>query len=332
MARRVRVVVVNYDGGAHLRRSLRALDAQSEADLEVVVVDNASTDNSSACVEEFDDRFALLALSENIGFAAANNRGVEGATAPLIATLNPDAFPAPDWLETLCAVAADQPDIAMFGSTQIRDGDPSRFDGVGDAYAFAGLPWRGDYGRPVAPLPDLAETFSPCAAAALYRRAAFERAGGFDESFFCYCEDVDLGFRLRLLGERCLQVGNARVRHVGSASSGARSDITIYHGARNRIWVMVKNMPLPLLIVAVPAHVGALVWMTLRAASRAGGLGEIRALWRGVLHALCGLRPVLRKRRQIQRSATVGWLTIARAMTWSPWRYLSRRADLRPLD
>jgi N-acetylglucosaminyl-diphospho-decaprenol L-rhamnosyltransferase len=331
-APRVRLIVVNFNSGAHLSRCLEALDAQSEADFEVVIVDNDSTDLSAVCVGEFDGRFRLLSLSENVGFAAANNLGAEGATAPFLTTLNPDAFPEPDWLERLCAAAAEHPSITMFGSTQINDRDPSRFDGVGDAYAFAGLPWRGDYGRPVGPLPDLAETFSPCAAAALYRREAIERAGGFDESFFCYCEDVDLGFRLRLLGERCLQVGNARVRHVGSASSGARSDFTIYHGARNRIWVIVKNMPLPLLMISVPFHGAALFWMTLRAAFRTNGFAEIRAMWRGVADALRGLGPVLRKRREIQRSATVGWLTIARAMTWSPLRYLRRRADLRPLD
>ena len=87
-----------------------------------------------------------------------------------------------------------------------------------------------------------------------------------------------------------------------------------------------------LLAVAVPAHAAALIWMALRAACRAGGLAEIRTMWRGVVDSLLGLRPMLRKRRDIQRSATVSWLTIARAMTWSPWRYLTRRADLRPVD
>ncbi|MDP6952452.1 MAG: glycosyltransferase family 2 protein [Alphaproteobacteria bacterium] len=329
MSPQVRVIVVNHNGGADLRRCLEALSAQTMTEFEVIVVDNASSDGSAVCVKDADGRFTLLPLSENVGFAAANNRGAEDVNAELIATLNPDAFPQADWLERLCAAAADHRDVAMFGSTQISDRDPSRFDGVGDAYLSAGIPWRGEHGRAVTPLPPLAKTFSPCAAAALYRRDAFESIGGFDEAFFCYCEDIDLGFRLRLQGQRCFQVADARVRHIGSASTGKRSTFAIYHGARNRIWVMVKNMPLPLLVIALPLHAVTLLPLTLRAAMHRG---EIRAMWRGVWHALLGLGPMLRKRREIQRSATVGWLTIARAMTWSPWRYLGRRADLRPLD
>ena len=332
MSPEVRVIVVNHNGGADLRRCLEALSVQTMRNFEVIVVDNASKDNSADCVASFDRRFALHSLDQNIGFAAANNRGSEDANTHLVATLNPDAFPQPSWLERLCAAAADHRDVAMFGSVQINARDPSLFDGVGDAYLCAGIPWRGEHGRTVRPLPSLAGTFSPCAAAALYRRDAFESIGGFDEAFFCYCEDIDLGFRLHLKGQRCLQVADARVRHVGSASTGKRSAFAIYHGTRNRIWVMVKNMPLPLLIVALPSHALALVLLTLRAAYRRRGLGEIRAMWCGVLHALLGLGPMLCKRRDIQRSATVSWLTIARAMTWSPWRYLTRRADLRPVD
>ncbi len=327
-----RIIIVNHNGGAFLERCLQSVSAQTMSDFEVVVVDNASSDGSEAAVSDFDDRFELLRLGENAGFALANNKGAEGAEASLLVTLNPDAFPDRNWLSALCDASTAFPEVAMFGSVQLSDRDPSQFDGVGDAYMIAGIPWRGENGRSAHSLPKLAETFSPCAAAAVYRREAFTTVGGFDSSFFCYCEDIDLAFRLRLRGQHCFQVADARVRHVGSASTGKRSDFAIYHGARNRIWVMAKNMPLPLLIIALPLHALALVLLTLRAAFRRGGLGEIRAMWGGVATALAGLRPMLRKRREIQRSATVGWLTIARAMTWSPWRYLSRRADLRPLD
>ena len=94
------------------------------------------------------------------------------------------------------------------------------------------------------------EVFSPCAAAALYARPSFEREGGFDESFFCYLEDVDLGFRLRLRGERCVQVRRAEVLHAGSAISGHLSEFSVFHSYRNRIWLFAKNVPWPL----APAH------------------------------------------------------------------------------
>jgi len=113
--------------------------------------------------------------------------------------------------------------------------------------------------------------FSPCAAAALYRRDTFEAAGGFAESFFCYLEDVDLGFRLWLAGHQIVQVGDARVSHAGSAISGRTSAFTVYHSARNGIVLLLRCMPSPLLALALPLHLLAQLWLTAR--SPAGWLG-----------------------------------------------------------
>lgn len=327
----MRVVVVNHNGGADLARCVAALAAQRFAEFEAVIVDNGSRDGSIEALAGLDGRFRVLALGANLGFAAASNRGAEGAVAPWLATLNPDAFAEPGWLEALMAAAARHPEVAMFGSTQISARDPGRFDGTGDAYFFAGFPWRGNHGRAIFDLPAEAETFAPCGAAALWRRDAFARAGGFDERFFCYCEDVDLAFRLRLAGERCVQVGAARVHHVGSAASGVRSPFTVYHGARNRIWTLAKNMPPPLFALAVPAHAFALAYLALRMLARRGGLIELAAMWRGVRDALRGLAPVLAERRRIQAGRRAVWRAVARALCWSPVRYLRRAADLRRL-
>ena len=147
------------------------------------------------------------------------------------------------------------PDAVMFGSTQIDAADIRRLDGAGDVYHASGLVWRGHHGAPVGSLPPEGEVFAPCAAAALYRRDLFLEAGGFDEGFFCYCEDVDLGFRLRLLGHKCIQVAGARVHHVGSAITGRRSTFATYHSTRNRIWMFVKNMPMALLVPLLPLHI-----------------------------------------------------------------------------
>lgn len=128
----------------------------------------------------------------------------------------------------------------------------------------------------------MAQTFSPCAAAAAYRREIFFSAGGFDSSFFCRCEDIDRAFHLRLRGHYCAQITDAGVRHIGSASNGQRSAFSIYHGTRNRIWVMAKNMPLPLLVFSVLLHATALILFTQQAAFRRGGKSEIKAMWLGV--------------------------------------------------
>ena len=329
---RVRVVVINHNAGRHLARCIAALRAQTFADFEAVIADNGSTDGSVTTLPPLDARFRIVEFGENLGFAAANNRAAAGAETQWIVTLNPDAFPEPDWLAALLSAAEAFPDVVMFGSTQISDADPSRFDGTGDAYFFAGFPWRGDYGRRIRELPDFAETFSPCAAAAMWRRDAFESAGGFDERYFCYCEDVDLGFRLRAQGERCVQVAAARVRHVGSASTGTRSTFTVFHGARNRIWTMVKSMPLPLLLPALPAHAFGILYLTLRALFRTGGVREATATLRGVGHALVELRPVLADRSRLRSKSHAGNWRLAAAMTWSPLCYLRRAADLRSIS
>ena len=322
----VRVIVVNYNGGPLLQRCLRALASQTFEDFEVVVADNASTDGSLAGAITDDRRFRFVELHANLGFAAANNRGARDCTAPLIATLNPDAFAEPDWLEKLMAASRRHAGAVMFGSTQIDAADAGKIDGSGDAFLAAGFAWRGNHGHAIGDLPPEGECFSPCAAAALYRTDAFRDAGGFDERFFCYYEDVDLAFRLRLSGGRCIQVADAVVRHVGSGLTGRRSDFVRFHSARNRVWLFVKNMPAPLLWPLLPAHLVLQVAILARAAVR----GHFRPTWRGLAEALRDLSPVLRSRRQVQAGRRVSWTAIAGALTWSPLKLLRRDHDVRP--
>jgi GT2 family glycosyltransferase len=269
----------------------------------------------------------VLALGANLGFAAANNRGAAGAATPWLATLNPDAFPEPDWLARLLAAAEAHPGAVMLGSTQLLADAPDRFDGTGDCYLAWGFAWRGDHRRPTggAPYPAGAG-FAPCAAAALYDRAAFESAGGFDERYFCYLEDVDLAFRLRLAGGRCFQAGDAVVRHVSSGIVGRGSDFALYHGARNQLWTFAKDMPGPLLWLNLPGFAAIMVAMWLRLLPR----GQSGVLWRGVRDAVAGLAPILASRRDLQRDRTATIGQIARALTWNPWRFATRRGDLRP--
>lgn len=324
----VTVIVVNHNAGAWLDRCLDALLRQTDADFDVVLVDNASRDDSldRAGRHLVDSRLRLVRLDANIGFAAANNRAVAMTGATWIALLNPDAVPAPDWLARLVAATGRHPDVAAFGSTQLAALEEGRLDGAGDQYLFAGLPWRGGHGAPEAEKPAEGEVFSPCAAAALYRRDAFTAAGGFDERFFCYVEDVDLAFRLRLAGERCVQVPDAVVRHVGGASGGG-SDFARFHGVRNLIWTFVKCMPGPLFWPLLPVHVAVVAALWLRALLR----GRPGPVGRGIAAALTGLGPSFAERRRIQRARVASAGAIARAVCWSLPRYRRRAAFTRPL-
>ena len=323
-ANAVDVVVVTFNSRAHFPRLRAALAAQTHP-YRLTVIDNASRPDERPRASDMPEGAEIVQMETNTGFAAGNNFAVKRRDAPLIALLNPDAFPAPDWLERLVAAAEKNPAAAAFGSTQISADDPTHFDGLGDCYHVAGIPWRGGHGWPVDTGVQGGDTFSPCAAAALYRREVWEALGGFDERFFCYCEDVDLGFRIRLAGHRIVQVADALVHHVGGASSGKRSDFAVYHGTRNRLWTFVKNMPAPAFWPLLPAHVA--VTLCFLAISPFRGTGQ--ATWRGVGDALTGLGPILRARAANQRARRAKTSALLAAMAWSPFAMVRRAPVLR---
>ncbi len=266
--------------------------------MRVLVVDNDSHDGSEAAALGRSG-VDLLRTGANLGFAEANNRGVaELADCEWIALLNPDAFPEPEWIAALVEAAERNPEVASFASRQVLADHPGILDGTGDLYTVAGLAWRRHHGQPSADRGlESGEVFGPCGAAALYRRGAFLEAGGFDRRFFCYFEDVDLAFRLRLRGHRCLYVPGAVVHHVGSALSGYRSDFAVFHGQRNLVWTFAKNMPTPLLIRYLPHHLVMNLASIGVLAVRGQGSTAIRAKWAAVM----GLKAMLRARRDIQR-------------------------------
>ena len=262
----------------------------------------------------------------NTGFARGNNLIIAEVRTSLVALLNPDAIPEPGWVRALIEAAERHPDVAMFGSTQISMLDPSRFDGVGDNYLAVGVPWRGGYGHPVDTVPPEYEVFSPCAAAAMYRTEMFRSVGGFDERFFCYVEDVDLGFRLRLIGSCCVQVATAVVHHADGASSATRNnDFARYYGTRNMIWTFVKNMPGPLFWLLLPGHVATLMFLTIRALLR----GDAGATFQGIGAAFTDMAGIWSERCRIQSCRKVTVRAIANAMCWNPSTYLRRAPFIR---
>ncbi|MEO7107199.1 MAG: glycosyltransferase family 2 protein, partial [Rhodoferax sp.] len=198
----VTVIIVNFNGGEMICQCLEALERQSLQDFVTVVVDNNSSDGSVAAIREQHPAVVILALDSNAGFAVGVNHALRTHTnGPLVALLNPDAFPAPDWLQHLVIAANEHPEFAAFGSRMFSDEVHQYLDGVGDAYHVSGLPWRQGHGCRNGPQHESQhEIFAPCAAAALYRLEALQSVNLLDEGFFLYVEDVDLGFRLRLAG------------------------------------------------------------------------------------------------------------------------------------
>jgi GT2 family glycosyltransferase len=308
----VAVVIVNANAGALLERTLRALGRQTLAPRRVLVVDNASADGSVDGLTVRHPGVELIRLPENAGFAAANNLAVRAADdCDWIALLNPDAFPEPGWLEALARATRTAPEYAFFGSRLLKADDSGELDGTGDLYHVSGLAWRRDHGRPAeGAAPVAEEVFSPCAAAALYRRDVFLAAGGFDESYFCYYEDSDLSFRLRLAGHRCLYVPDAVVHHVGSALSGRESDFTLYHSYRNLVWTYLKNMPSPLVWLYLP-HCVLMNGLVLGGYVVRGRGKVVASAYRDALRELAR---VVRQRRAIQSRRVVSTLELRRSL------------------
>jgi GT2 family glycosyltransferase len=309
---RVAVVIVNYNAGGMLRQCLEALAAQTEPAARVLVVDNGSRDGSAeACRDDFPWAEYHM-LGANLGFARGNNVAVElVADCEWVALLNPDAFPEPRWIEAFRQAARDCPDTDAFASCMISAVNPGLVDGAGDAYRVDGLAWPRFQGEPIARLPrQREEVFSASAGAGFYRCSAFVAAGGFCERFFCYYEDVDLGFRLRLRGSRCRYLPEAVVRHMGSAITGKGSDFSVYHAHRNFVWTYARNMPGIYAWLYLPAHIAANLTSILLFIRK----GQGRVILKAKRDAILGLPGVLAERRRVQAARVAPATSVVASM------------------
>jgi len=322
----ITVVVVNYNGRDYLRGCLASLARQTFTDFETIVVDNASTDGSLEKIVERPERLTILRQDSNLGFAGGNNVGARAGRGRWLALLNPDAEAEPDWLAAMMRAVELRPSHRMVACLQVSLTDASKLDGAGDCYLAYGYAWRGGFGHPVEAAPPAGECFAPCGAAALYPRDLFLDAGGFDERYFCYHEDVDIAFRLRLMGERCQFVPEAVVRHAGSGVTGRASAFSVFHGVRNGVWTYVKNMPGGLLLLTSPVWAAGSLMLLARGAVR----GVFLPTWKGFAAAFRQIGPALASRREVRARRRVSPGVIAAMLTWNPLAYLGRSIQVRP--
>lgn len=302
----ISVLVLNWNGNTLwqgrpvLERCLESLAGQTFRDFEVLVADNASTDGSVDSLEAAWPGLRLLRFEQNLGFSKGNNRAAAQARGRWLAFLNNDAFPRPAWLAALATAIERHPQGAFFASCLVNAGDPCTIQAAGDVLHTSGYAWPRRSGTPLASLPpDLQEVFSASGAAVLYERQAFLDAGGFDEDFGSHLEDVDLGFRLRLRGQRCWLVPQAVVEHIQGASYGVESERTVYQVQRNVTWLFLADMPGGLVWKYLPLHLLATLVLLFNYMRRGRG----RAAFRARLDALKGLPRSLRKRRRVQVGA-----------------------------
>ncbi len=243
----ISIVIVNWNGERFLKACLDSVYAQGYPALEVIVVDNGSKDGSIALIKEGFPEAVLLEYPTNLGFAAGNNRAIEQATGEFILTLNNDTELAAGFLESLVASAvASSPDVGMWAPKILSMSKRDEIDSVGGLLVYGDCLAKGrgrleidsgQYDREE-------EVFFPSACAALYRKSMLDKIGLFDEDFFAYCEDTDLGLRARLAGFTALSVPGGVVYHHYSGTGGEYTPFKAYLVERNHIWVAIKCLPL----------------------------------------------------------------------------------------
>jgi GT2 family glycosyltransferase len=308
----ISVIIPNWNGAHHLPTCLNSLRAQTHDDVEIIVVDNASTDDSLEVLACYPD-VRTVALPANRGFTGACNAGFEATSGAVQVLLNNDTEVDPAWLAHVAAAFESHPEVGIVASKMLLFDRRDVFHTAGDYVTLDGLAhnrgvWQQDEGQYDHP----AYVFSACGGSAAYRTAMLEEIGRLDDDFFFSFEDVDLAWRAQLAGWRCLYVPEAVVYHKLKASGGGVT--ASFHDARNRIWTLAKNYPSDLwrehkrkVLVAQRQ----IAWEALRA-----WRGEAaRATLRGLVAGLLGLPKMRRRREAIQARRTVERAYLERLMT-----------------
>ncbi len=308
---RASIIIPNYNGKRFLDTCLVALRNQTyPVDLtEIILVDDGSSDDSVPYVRSRYPEVKVVALNRNSGLAKACNAGAQIACGDLLVMLNNDTEAEPGWLAALVAAAEAHPHAGAIASKMLLFDRRDTLHNAGDLMGADGIPrnrgvWQVDEGQYDADR----QVFGGCGGGVAYRREAWAAAQGCDPRLFMYLEDVDLAWRLQLLGWKAAFAPDARLYHHLSATGGGA--LASYYTGRNTVWVIVKDMPGPLL----RKHLGRV----LRAQARIT-VDAVRA-WRG--HAA----------RARLRGQLAGVLTLPRVLAWRRVTQATRTSSLETID
>ena len=303
-APRLSVVIPNWNGKRYLGPCLDSLRAQTQPAIEIIIVDNASTDGSQQFVKTAYAEMQLIELPQNRGFTGACNRGMREAAGEFVALLNNDTEVESDWAAQVIKALDEKPEVGIVACKMLMHDQRERFHTAGDFFAIDGSAGNRGFGEIDHGQYDGGDyVFSACGGAAIYRRGMLEEIGFLDDDFFFLLEDVDIAWRAQLAGYAVWFAPGAVVYHHLSATGGGKT--ASYYDGRNGIWLIAKNMPSALLRKYWRRIVGRqtrLFWEALLA-----WRGEAaRARLRGMAAGLLSLRGALAKRREIQSMRRVG--------------------------
>lgn len=297
----ISVIIPNWNGRNLLDTCLSSLRRQTYRDFEIIVVDNGSIDDSIQFLESSYQEVKILRLEVNRGFCVAVNCGIKLARGKYIALLNNDTETDTAWLAELVKALNENPAVGFCASKMINFFKRNIIDDAGDLLSYYGHTVgrnevdTGQYDQP-------RFIFSACAGAAIYRREIFQKVGFFDEDFFAYYEDVDLGMRAQLMGYKCLFVPTAIVYHMIQATSSRMPAKRFIWMQRNIICVHLKNMPLKLLIKIITPFFILHTYSSFLYLVKTKDIGTLVKMYCSTIKILPS---TIRKRRNIQKKITV---------------------------
>lgn len=274
----VTIVIPNYNGKRLLENCLKTLEQQTYKDFKVLVVDNGSSDGSTEVSSEKLE-LEIVSLKENLGFCGAVNLGIQKTKTPYLILLNNDTEADRHFVEKLLAGIKKSERIFSCEAQMIDFKNHEILDNAGDLYTAMGWAVARGKGKKCADFEQAVRVFSCCAGAAIYRMDILKKIGGLDEQHFAYLEDVDLGYRARIDGFENWYTPEAKVYHVGSATTGTRyNEKKVFLAARNTIFVIYKNMPLLQLFINLPFILAGMIVKTLFFVKK----GFVKDYWSGI--------------------------------------------------
>jgi GT2 family glycosyltransferase len=317
----VTIAIPTLAAGPSLESCLDALNTQIFRDFEVVLINNGSR---ALPAQSLSFPFRILTPGSNVGFGAAINLAIRNSSSSFIATLNDDAEPRPEWLRSLVREMNLDP-LAGMCASRIELQQSGTIDSAGMIICFDGSSRQRGHSQAADSFNQSREVLFPSGCAAIYRRSMLDSIGLFDEDYFLYCEDTDLGLRARWAGWTCRYAPDAVVAHHYSRTAGAFSVMKAYFVERNRLWVALKNFPGPLLLIVPFVSVARYFWQFVASRGSKGAAAQfirsgnslfsaVAILLRAHWETLLQLPRLLRKRAEVRKTRHIGSVEFTRLM------------------